>query len=233
VILGSEKKLCKLISERLFDKRGAIYSSRPENHIGNDLICPGQTHILLVPYGAGWRVLRKTVQALLNVKAVDSMVPIQNAEATQTMYQLLRDPDGYYDHIRRYSTAVILSSVFGQRGAEFNSPKVRALYHAQDQFTSILEPGATPPVDAFPLLRYIPRFFASWKAKAKAIRAEQRSLYFALMEETKTRVAKGIVTGSFMERVLKDQPKNELDDEHVAYLGGTLVSFEPNPVDGF
>lgn len=187
----------------------------------------------MVPYGAGWRALRKTIQALLNVKAVDSMVPIQNAEATQTMCQLFQDPDGYYDHIRRYSTAVILSSVFGQRGAEFNSPKIRALYHAQEQFTSILEPGATPPVDAFPFLRYIPQFFASWKVKAKAIRAEQRSLYFSLIEETKARIAKGNVTGSFMERVLQDQPKNELDDEHIAYLGGILVSFEPNRPHGF
>lgn len=169
-------------------------------------------------------MLRKTVQSLLNVKAVDAMFPIQNAEATQTMHQLLQDPNGYYDHIRRYSTAVILSSVYGQRGAEFASPKVQALYHAQDQFTSILAPGATPPVDAFPWLRYIPEFLAGWKVRAKAIREEQRSLYFSLLEETKSRVAKGAVTGSFMERVLKDQSKSGLDDEHIAYLGGILVS---------
>lgn len=178
-------------------------------------------------------MLRKTVQALLNVKAVDDMFPIQNAEATQTMCQLLQDPNGYYDHIRRYSTAVILSSVFGQRGAEFNSPKVRALYHAQEQFTSILEPGATPLVDVFPLLRYIPQSFASWKVRAKAIRAEQRSLYFALMEETKARLAKGAATGSFMERVLQDQSKTGLDDEHVAYLGGILVGVKRNPLNHF
>lgn len=213
-----------LTSKRLFDKRGAIYSGRPENHVGNDLICPGETHILLVPYGPGWRLLRKTVQALLNVKAVDSVFPIQNAEATQTMCQLIQDPSRYHDHIRRYSTAVILSSVFGQRGAEFDSPKVKALYHAQDQFTSILEPGATPPVDAFPWLRYVPEFFASWKSRAKAIRDEQRSLYFSLMEETKTRVANRAATGCFMERILQDQAKSGLDDEHVAYLGGILVS---------
>jgi hypothetical protein len=154
------------------------------------------------------------------------MLPIQNAEASQTMCQLLSDPQGYYDHIRRYSTAVILASVFGQRGADFNSPKVRALYHVQEQFTSILEPGATPPVDAFPWLRYIPRALGSWKGKAEAIQAEQRSLYFALVKETKARVARGAATGSFMERVLEDQSKGGLDDEHVAYPGGILVGSE-------
>jgi hypothetical protein len=169
-------------------------------------------------------LLRKTIQALLNVKAVDDILPIQSAEATQTMCQLIQDPDGYYDHIRRYSTAVILSSVFGQHGAEFNSPKVRALYHAQEQFTEILETNATPPIDAFPFLRYVPEFLATWKSRAKIVRNEQRSLYISLLEETKARVAKGITTGCFMERMLQDQPKSGLDDEHVAYLGGTLVS---------
>lgn len=182
----------------------------------------------MVPYGAGWRLLRKTVQGLLNVKAVDSVLPIQNAEATQTMCQILQNPEGYYDYIRRYSTAVVLSSVFGQRGAEFKSPKVQALYHVQEQFTRILEPGATPPVDAFPWLRYLPDVLASWKAKARIIRAEQRALYFGLLEETKARLAKGATTGSFMERVLQDQQNTGLDDEHIAYLGGILVSHGGN-----
>jgi cytochrome P450 len=177
----------------------------------------------LVPYGQQWRTFRKALQNMLNVTAVHNLLPIQNAEASQTMHQLVTDPAGYYDHIRRYSTAVILSSVFGQRGATFESPKVQALYHAQEQFTSILAPGATPPVDAFPWLKYIPRPFAGWKRWAEAIRAEQRSLYYSLMEETRRKMSKGSSTGSFIERLLLNQEKLGLDDEHVAYLGGILV----------
>ena len=213
----------RLTRDRLFDKRGAIYSSRPESYVGNELICPNQTHILLVPYGQQWRALRKAVQALLSVTVVNELLPIQNAEAIQSMYQLVGDPTGYYNHIRRYSTAVILSSVYGQRGAEFESPKIQALYHAQDQFTSMLAPGATPPVDAFPWLKYIPQLFAGWKGSAKAIRAEQRDLYFSLMEETRAKFLRGSGTGSFMESLLMGQEKTGLDDEHIAYLGGILV----------
>lgn len=210
---------------RLFDKRGSLYSSRPDNYIGNELLCPGDVHILLIPYGNAWRQQRKEVQSLLNVNAVDNMLPIQNAEAVQTLYQLLEDPEGYYDHIRRYSTAVILASVFGQRGAEFNSPKVQALYHAQDQFTSILEPGATPPVDAFPFLKYLPEFMSPWKSRAKAIRQEQRSLYYDLLNETKQKIQNGRHTDCFMAKLLEGQEKSRLDDEHLAYLGGILVSY--------
>ena len=154
---------------------------------------------------------------------MDNILPIQNAEATQTIVQLLEDPAGYYDHIRRYSTAVILASVFGQRGARFDSPKIQALYHVQDQFTAILEQGATPPVDAFPFLQYLPEFMCSWKKRAKEIRQLQRSLYFDLLRETKARIGSG-KGDCFMKQILEEhQEKNGLDDEHVAYLGGILV----------
>lgn len=186
-------------------------------------------HILLLPYSDAWRQQRKIVQALLNVNAVDNMLPIQNAESLQTLFQLLHDPEGYYDHIRRYSTAVILASVFGQRGARFDSPKVQALYHAQDRFTAILEPGATPPVDAFPFLKYLPEFMCAWKREARSIRQEQRTLYFNLLDETKEKIKSGGVD-CFMSKLLREQEKNRLDDEHLAYLGGILVSGEIRPV---
>ena len=64
---------------------------------------------------------------LLHVNAVDKLLPIQNAEAIETILQLIQDPEGYYNHIRRYPTAIILASVPGQRGARFDSPKAQAL----------------------------------------------------------------------------------------------------------
>ena len=100
---------------------------------------------------------------------------------------------------------------------------MQALYHAQDQFTAILEQGATPPVDAFPFLELLPEFVAPWKVRAKNIREEQRSLYFSLLEETKERMREGKAEHCFMAKVLEGQEKNEFDDEHVAYLGGILV----------
>ncbi|TVY75686.1 Cytochrome P450 monooxygenase patH, partial [Lachnellula suecica] len=207
----------------LYDKRGAIYSSRPNTYIANELVCPNEIHLLLLGYGNEWRKQRKIVQSLLNVNAVDNLLPIQNAESTQTMFQLLEDPEGYYDHIRRYTTAVILASVYGQRGARFDSPNVQALYHAQDQFTAIIEQGATPPVDTFPVLRLLPEFMAPWKTRAKAVREEQKSLYLSLLRETRVRMEAGIGPDCFLHLMLQDQEKYDMDDEHIAYLAGNLM----------
>ncbi|KAI0470408.1 cytochrome P450 [Xylariaceae sp. FL0804] len=207
----------------LYDKRGAIYSSRSHTYVANELVCPNEIHLLLLRYGSEWRKQRKIVQTLLNVSAVDRLLPIQNAEATQTIFDILADPGGYYDHVRRYSTAVILASVYGQRGARFDSPNVQALYHAQDQFTAILEQGATPPVDTFPVLKLLPDFLAPWKAAARAVRHEQKSLYLSLLQQTRERLKEGKGTDCYLHTMLRDQEKNDMDDEHLAYLAGNLM----------
>ncbi|SCV48561.1 related to O-methylsterigmatocystin oxidoreductase [Fusarium fujikuroi] len=219
VILNDHKHV-----QELFDKRGSIYSDRPPSHIANDIMFTNDTHILFVPYGDSWRKLRKTLQGLLNIKAVDRLLPIQNAEATQMMHQLLQSPDDWYDHVRRYSTSVILASVYGLRGPTFEHPRVKSLYHVQDQLTQIAELGATPPVDVFPILQYLPDFLSPWRIWARNIRKEHRALYFNLLSETQELVAKNKAPeDSFMVRLLKEQDMSGLDDEHLAYIGGSLM----------
>lgn len=107
------------------------------------------------------------------------MLPIQNAKATQTVYDILCELSGYYKHILRYTTAVILASVFGQRGEKFETAKVRAIYDVQSRFTALLERGATPGVDALPFLEYLPDSTAPWKVAARNIRRDQRALFFS------------------------------------------------------
>ena len=94
---------------RLYDERGAIYSSRANTFLANEIVCPNEIHILLLQYGKEWRKQRKILPSLLSDTMVDKLLPLQEAETTQTMFQLLQDPEGYYDHIHRYTTAVILA----------------------------------------------------------------------------------------------------------------------------
>ncbi|EXA28458.1 hypothetical protein FOVG_19938 [Fusarium oxysporum f. sp. pisi HDV247] len=211
--------------KELFEKRGAIYSSRPPNHIGAELITRGNTHLLLMPYGQEWRDQRKVYQSILSITAVTALQPLQAAEATLTMSQLLRSPEKYYDHIRRYSTAVILSSVFGIRGPTFDHPNIQRLYDVQDQFTAILETGATPPVDIFPFLKYLPTFLAPWRKWALSIRAKQHQLYFELLKNVQDRMQRGIHRICFMDDMLSKSKRTKyaLDDEHIAYIGGVLM----------
>jgi cytochrome P450 len=174
---------------------------------------------LFLPYGREWRLMRKTLQELLRTTAVDGILPIQEAESIQTLHHLLHSPERWFDHVRRYSTAVILASVFGLRGAHFDSPRVKALYDVQDQNTAINELGATPPVDIFPFLKSLPDILSPWRKWARNIRTEYRELLFKLVADSK---ASGV--DCFFAKMTKAQEKSGLTEEQVAYLGGILVS---------
>ncbi|KAF4546331.1 putative cytochrome P450 [Lasiodiplodia theobromae] len=217
IVLNSYKAVAEL-----FDKRGGIYSSRPQSYVTDALVGFKDVHILLLPYGNTWRHQRKLLQGFLNVNAIGAVLPIQTAEASHSLYQLLKESHGWYDHIRRYSTAVILASVYGQRGKRFDSPRVQALYEVQDRWNEMIEPATAPPVEDFPILKYLPEFICTWKRKVRAIRHGQKSLYFALLEETRQKVREG-KTDCFMAKLLAKQEEIQMDDEHLAHLCGIFM----------
>ncbi|KAH8749244.1 cytochrome P450 [Diaporthe sp. PMI_573] len=207
--------------KELLDKRGAVYSSRQPGHVLNVASGGPGFHILLAPYGALWRKQRKVMQGLLNITAVDKMLPVQAAEAVSTLYLLLKEPDSWHNHVRRYSTAVILATVFGQRGLRYESKRVRDLYAVQDRFNFLLE-GTTPPVDAFPVLKYMPAFLAPWKKEAAEIRQGQKDLYEGLYFETKARMQEEDMD-CFMASMINDIDKHELEEPLMAQLGGIFM----------
>jgi hypothetical protein len=158
---------------------------------------------------------------------MDEMLPLQEAESSQTMYDIMHTPEQWYNHIRRYGTAIILEAVFGQRGATYDDPNITDFYDIEEEFSSIMTPGATPPVDAFPFLKYIPDFVTSYKAKAVAIGKRQRAFYEHLLNRTKARSNKQGAPPCFMQKLLAKADKNELTYDQLLYVGGTFVCFLP------
>lgn len=190
-----------------------------------ELLAPNELHLLLMSYTAQWRATRKVFMSVTNVSVVDKLQPLQQAEATQTVKNLCDTPQDFDHHLRRNATSVILSSVFGRRGADYNQPDVKEIYRVQDQFSEIIAPGNTPPVDVFPVLKYIPTFLAKWKQRAAAVRKGQQDLYVGLLRKNQARMAKGTFVNCFMDRLLskEGQEKHQMDDEHLAYVGGVMM----------
>lgn len=207
----------------LYDKRGNIYSSRPDSYLVSELVCPNDVHILFQPYDQAWRALRKATVGLLNIADMDELLPLQEAESSQTMYDIMQSPDQWYNHFRRYGPAVILEAVFGQRGATYSDPNILRFYEIEKEFTELMTLGATPPVDAFPFLKYIPGFLAPYKAKAVAIGKKQRAYYETLLNRTKSRMHKQGTAPCFMQQLLEKREKSGLTYDQLVYTGGTFV----------
>lgn len=90
-------------------------------------------------------------------------------------------------------------------------------------FFKILEPGGAPPVDAFPILKYLPSSLASYKREAAAVRREALALFSGLFYESKARQQSEIAVPCFMDRILKAQKTNDLSEGQAIYAAGILV----------
>ncbi len=59
----------------------------------------------------------------------------------------------------------MLSVLYGKRCPRYESPEAKAFYTANRLWNHALEPGAHPPLDLLPFLRYLP---GSWKKPLQA-----------------------------------------------------------------
>ncbi|CAE7173942.1 unnamed protein product [Rhizoctonia solani] len=207
--------------KELMDKRSQSTVDRPPNHMA-DLVAGGM-NMVLSRYTEDWRTLRRASHAILTPQACAGHLPIQRAEAAQLLHDCLTTPEKFYTHIRRYSSSVILSVLFGKRAPRFETKEVTDFFNAQHSWEEVLEPGAHPPMDLIPILKHVPEALASWKTLCKKTRKLQRDLYFGLLEETERRIANHQENNCFMEQVLARQQEFGMSRELVGYLGGVLL----------
>lgn len=106
--------------KEIMDKQSASTSGRPPMPVGADIIS-GDMRFLLMTYSPRWRRLRAIVHKLLTPKASDTFKPSQEFEAKQLLHDILKEPEKTYDHCRRYTTSVVMTSTYGRRIPEFVS----------------------------------------------------------------------------------------------------------------
>ncbi|KAJ7916802.1 cytochrome P450 [Mycena leptocephala] len=207
--------------KELMDKRSASTADRPPLHLA-EVVTQGLS-LVLARYGEKWRILRRAAHATLTPEASARLLPIQKAETVQLIYDILHSPQSFYSHIQRYSSSVILSVLYGKRSPRFETPETVASFKVEHEWVTLLEAGATPPMDFFPILKYVPERFAKWKRDCKNVRKMQRDLYFGLLDDTQERLRRGEGNGSFVEELISRQEELGMDREMTGYLSGILI----------
>ena len=99
------------------------------------------------------------------------------------------------------------------------------LYHLMEKWSAIMETGNTPPVDIFPWLKLVPeKFFGSYITRARSIGNLMETLYDDILSKVIARRETGQKNiGSFMDKVLDQQGKNELPPNQLRFIGGVLM----------
>jgi cytochrome P450 family 619 len=93
-----------------------------------------------------------------------------------------------------------------------------------EKWSLVLETGATPPVDSWPILKWIPeKFMGNWRKRAIECGDLMTDLYSEVLDRVEQRRQAGIDKGSFMDAVLDKQEKNRFNKHQLAFLGGTLM----------
>lgn len=107
--------------KEIFDRQSAITSGRPRMPVVSDLVSGGM-RFLLMDYTPEWRKLRAVVHKLLTPKMSNTFLPSQEFESKQLMFDLLTDNNddaAFYNHVRRYTTSVVMTSTYGRRIPEW------------------------------------------------------------------------------------------------------------------
>ena len=98
------------------------------------------------------------------------------------------------------------------------------LYDIMEKWSLVLEVGATPAVDSFGLLRYLPqRLLGNWEDRTREVERLMKGLYGDALADVRKRRQAGVNRNSFMDSILDSQEKLQLTDNQLMFLGGVLM----------
>ncbi|KAF2202007.1 cytochrome P450 [Delitschia confertaspora ATCC 74209] len=216
IILSSDR-----VIKDLLDKRGNIYSSRPEMYLGQ--VVSNYQRLVLMEYGPTWRMIRTIIHAILNVKAAASYVPYQDLENKQMLSDLLKEPDKFIHHIRRYSNSFTTQMVFGFRVTSIDDPKLVQLYEGFEKFCEVSGTTIGALLDLFPVLRRLPDALLPIRKYAKRLHKEERELYVGHWMDVKRAIKGGSAKPCFCVDLARAQSKENISDDLAGYVSGTLL----------
>lgn len=181
-----------------------------------------------------YKNMRRSMSQLLSREACSEHLQIQQAEASQLMYDLLKAPEvcfqiylathsrpriqAYYTHVDRFSVSTIFAIIFGIRCPRYVSKPIPTFLRLENEWEDLITPGHQPPIDLLPILRYVPERWAKWKGICRNLKISEQKFYYGLLDLCEDRVQRNIQNDCFMEHVLQERDKYGLTREMVAYV---------------
>ncbi|CAE6419330.1 unnamed protein product [Rhizoctonia solani] len=219
VVIGGDGSLVR----QLLDKRGAIYSNRPLELVSQ--IAGRGDHLLFQQDTDRWRTARKLIVQHYAPRTIKTEhIRLQDAESIQLVHDFLHKPKHFMQHAMRYTTSVITCLNYGVRCWTHEDPAVHAIERIMEQFTTLNQPGAKPPVENFPWLWYLPdSMMMNWKCRAKQIGELMDKVYGDLTEIAWERGINGLNTNTLAYKLRMNEDTNGLTRRQQAYVCGIVL----------
>ncbi|KAF2878566.1 cytochrome P450 [Massariosphaeria phaeospora] len=219
----------------LFVKRAASFSERRPTYIAEHYILPEgkDTYSLYMTQEWATKMRLQTKNTLVG-GGLKNLVPLQKATVTKLVWSLLEcGKNGgadWADSLKPWALAGPVALVSGapieDYVRDFGEQWIHDYLLSQFLWVSLLDP-TNPPVDFFPLLRFVPAFLTQWKHKAPEARKYLMTAYHGVLEQgRKSMKKKG---GSFsplalIPRLLSEKENQnmsvEQENDFAVYMGG-------------
>ncbi|PYH46717.1 cytochrome P450 [Aspergillus saccharolyticus JOP 1030-1] len=206
----------------LLDRRGAIYSSRPDSYVAQDVLSGG-LRVLFMEDGATWKSIRQLAHRILNVAAARTYVPYQDLENRAMLKSMLETPAHFVDHIRRYSGSLTTQMAFGFRTTTIEDPKFKQAFDTFDRNSEIITSKTAVLLDLFPILRSLPDFMLPVVQEARAVHRQERQLFRDHYLDAKRRLQDGTAKPCFCVDLVRLQQTEGFSDDMAAYISGALL----------
>lgn len=217
IVLSSDVAIKDLI-----DKRGAIYSSRPEAYIAQDILSGG-LRVLFMPNAGVWSTARKLVHRILNVTAARTYVPYQDLENKAMLLGMLERPNDFIDHLRRYTASLTTQMTFGFRTASITDPRFKEAFHIFDRSSEMIGSRIAALLDLVPVLRRLPDAVLPIKRHGKVLHQQELKLFKGLFLQAKQGLKDGTAKPCFCVDLVKVQKEEGISDDLAGYLSGSLL----------
>ncbi|KIY64631.1 cytochrome P450 [Cylindrobasidium torrendii FP15055 ss-10] len=199
VILNSHR-----VAYALLDKRGTIYSDRPNLVMAGQLM--GWNDISgLMSYGETLKNHRKMFHTLLGSRStIRRFHPMEELEAAKFMLRLLETPEKRSAHIAQNVAALVLRITYGYEVKHEDDRMVRLVNDAMEELSVASTPGAFM-VDLVPALQKVPEWFpgAEFKRTARKWKQDLHEMIDAPFDYVKKAISKGEAEESFVSGILR------------------------------
>lgn len=208
--------------KELLDRRGAIYSSRPDSYMIN--LLTGRNNFGLMPNNNTWKQCRAIFQNALGPQSLDTIVrPYQDLESKQMLHDLCVDPSRFKHHLRRYINSVAYQLILGFRVADCQDRNLEQVFDIFESWNEMLSQVRAIVLDLYPLLRSLPDFLLPVKKDAQMIQEEEKSFYLGHFQSIKQKIRSGTAQPCLAESVLKAQEAHAFPDELASSICGDMI----------
>ncbi|EJD42957.1 putative CyP450 monooxygenase [Auricularia subglabra TFB-10046 SS5] len=212
----------------LLDRRGSIYSDRPELTMACEVMGWGwQTS--LMHYGERWRANRRIVHHFFHEEASKQYHDLQARSNLDFLHALQQTPDGFMQHIRNLTASSIMKLTYDIEVEGGENPWVALADLAVEVLSESVIFG-NYMVDWLPILRHIPAWFpgAGFKILGQESREVSRRVRLGPLDWVMQQISQGKNGSSIAEMLIRDGLEGRpvpddltADATAIIYMGGT------------